>query len=250
MAGQRARLRADALLHVAVGGDAERVMVDQVAQTRVQHPFAEREPNRRGDALTERPGGRLDPGREAPLRVTGRSRSELSKAAEVVEGQPVPGEVQQRVEQHRCVSGTQHEAVAVGPVRLLGRMAHDPRKQHVADRRERHRRSGMTRVGLLHRVDRQHPDRVDAEPVELSSGAEASRCGHLDVTSCRVRVVMRAIPSSGAVGQSPLAGLLDPIGQRRWGARAVGPVDCMSMIRRPSSRKRGSQALDAARPST
>ena len=77
------------------------------------------------------------------------------------------GEVEQRVEQHRGVPGREHEAVAVGPDRVGGVEAQEALPERVGDRRQRHRRPGMARVGLLDRVDRQRADRVDAELVDV-----------------------------------------------------------------------------------
>ena len=66
VAGQRARLRGHALLHVAVARDRERAMVDQgvlaVVEARGQHALGQRQPDAHRDPLPERPGGRLDPG--------------------------------------------------------------------------------------------------------------------------------------------------------------------------------------------
>ena len=83
-------------------------------------------------------------------------------------------EVQQRVEQHRGVARGQHEAVAVGPDRVLGVEAQEPLPELVGDRRHRHRRARVARVRRLDRIDRQRSDRVDAQLVELGlSVAEA-----------------------------------------------------------------------------
>ena len=59
----------------------------------------------------------------------------------------------------------EHEAVAVDPVRVVGAVLHDPRVEHVGERRERHRRARMARVGLLDGVHRQRADGVDGELV-------------------------------------------------------------------------------------
>ncbi len=185
VAGERAGLAGDALLHVAVAGDRERVVVDDVvAEAGVEHPLAEREPRAHRDALSERAGRRLDPRRVAVLRVARRRGVELAEALDVVEREPVPGQVQQRVEQHRRVAGAQHEPVAVGPVRMLRRVAHDARVEHVRDRGERHRRPGVARVRLLHGVHRERADRVDAELVELRVGLRrGGGGGHESVAS-------------------------------------------------------------------
>ena len=58
------------------------------------------------------------------------------------------------------------EAVAVGPVRVRRVVPHRARVEHVGERGEAHRRPGVTRVRLLHGVDRERADRVDAQLVE------------------------------------------------------------------------------------
>ena len=95
------------------------------------HFDGDRHPDRGRDSLAERPGGRLDPRGPAVLGVAGGLRVELAKRLDVLErdrqasvdlvvgiDRPHPGEVQQRVEQHRGVPGREHEAVAVRPDRL------------------------------------------------------------------------------------------------------------------------------------
>ncbi len=165
--GERAGLRRHAFLQVTVGDDRVGEVADEVlVEARRQHPLAERQADRRGDALAERPGGGLDPGRVAVLRMAGGRRAELAEVLEVVERDPVPGQVQDRVQEHRRVPGGEHEAVARGPVGVLGGVAHDPRVEQVGHGRERHRRARMTRVGLLDRVHRQRADGVDAQFVE------------------------------------------------------------------------------------
>ena len=108
------------------------------------------------------------------FRVTRGPAVDLAEAADVVErdrGMPEvlvvgihrlrPGEVQDRPEQHRGVAVRQHEAVAVGPDRVLRIEVHHPVPERVDQRRERHRRAGVAGLGRLHRVDREGADRVD-----------------------------------------------------------------------------------------
>ena len=79
MAGERARLGRDALLEVAVGGDHEGVVVDDLVagavEARGQHALGERHADGVGDALAERAGRDLDAGRVAVLGVAGRRAS-------------------------------------------------------------------------------------------------------------------------------------------------------------------------------
>ena len=184
VARERRRLVRDALHQAAVAGDHVGVEVEQLVAGAVEVrrlPLrGDRHPDRRRHPLAERPGGRLDPGGPAVLRVAGRLRVELAERLDVVERDrlapldlvvgvdgPDPGEVKQRVEQHRGVAGGEHEAVAVGPDRLVGVEAQEPLPEDVGDRGERHRRPRVARVRLLDRVDRQRADRVHGELVDL-----------------------------------------------------------------------------------
>ena len=184
VAGERAGLGRHPLLHVAVAADREGAVVDQLVAgavvARGQHGLGQRQADRHGDALAERPGGGLDPGGVAALGVPGGGAAELAEALQVVEREPVAGEVEARVEQHRGVAGRQHEAVAVEPVGVGRVVLHHPRVEQVGQRSERHRGARMTRVGLLHRVHRERADRVDAQLVELR--ARCRHCGLSIVT--------------------------------------------------------------------
>ena len=168
--GERGGLGRDALLQVAVGRDHVRVVIDDLVAVAVvalgQHALAERHADRRRDALAERPGGGLDAGGVAVLGVTGGRGAELAEVLEVVEREAVPGQVQRRVQEHRRVAAGQHEAITISPLRVRGRVLHDPRVEHVRERRERHRRARMAGVGLLDRIHREGADRVHAELVE------------------------------------------------------------------------------------
>ena len=116
----------------------------------------------------ERPRRHLDARREPALGVPGRRAHPLPEVLDVIERDAVAGEVQQAVEQHRRVPGRQHEAVAVGPRRIGGIVLQNAVPEHVRHQAGAHRRARVPRVRLLHRVDRQRADRVDAEFVERS----------------------------------------------------------------------------------
>ncbi len=93
-----------------------------------------RHADRGGEALAERPGGGLDAGRVAVLRVAGGQRAPLPEALDLVHrhGREA-GQMQQAVEQHRAVAGREHEAVAVGPVRVGGVELKEPGPEHRRD---------------------------------------------------------------------------------------------------------------------
>jgi hypothetical protein len=58
------------------------------------------------------------------------------------------------------MAGGEDEAVAVEPVWVLGVVPHDLVVQDVTHRSAPHGQTRVTRVGLLHGVDRQEPNRV------------------------------------------------------------------------------------------
>ena len=128
-----------------------------------------------GEALAERAGGRLDARCQAVLGVAGRDAAPLAERLEVLERDLVAGQVEERVEQHAGVAGGQHEPVAIGPVGARRRVAQEPRPDHVGHRRGAHRRARVPGIGLLDGVDRERPDGVDGELVEV--GGDSHRAG-------------------------------------------------------------------------
>ena len=190
MAGQRGRLRADAFHQAAVAADRVDVVVEQVEAGPVVaagQPLArDRHADAGGDPLAQRTGRRLDAGHPVIFRVPRRLAVELAEVADVVErdrrlaqafvlgvDRLGAGEMQDRPQQHRGMAVRQDEAVAIGPDRILRIEAHDPVPQRIDQRRQRHRRAGMARLGLLDRVDGQRADRVDRQLIELLTGHAA-----------------------------------------------------------------------------
>ena len=206
VAGDRARLGRHALLHVPVAGDHVGPVVDDVVAGAVElggePPLGDRHPHRVAEALAERAGGRLDPGRQAVLGVARRDRAPLAERLEVVEADVVPGQVQERVQQHRRVTRRQHEAVAVGPVRVGRRVAEVARPHRIGHRRGAHGRARVPGVGLLDAVDREGPDGVDRESIELVRGEGhrslrwrgPDRCAGRASSARTARRVFAAIP--------------------------------------------------------
>ena len=60
--------------------------------------------------------------------------------------------MQQRVDQHRAVSGREHESIAIGPGGIGGIEFHEPREQHRRDVGGAHGQPWMPRFCLLDRV--------------------------------------------------------------------------------------------------
>ena len=183
VAGQRRDLRRDALLEVAVRRDDVGPVIDDLVAVAVelgaQPPLGDGHADGVGEALAERPGRRFDPRRQTRLGMSRRPRPPLPERAQLIERQVVARQVEQRVQQHRRVPGRQHEPVTVGPVRMRRRVAQEPRPQDVRHRGRAHRRPWMAGVRLLDAVDRQRPDRVDGEAVEVGrhgGHGQHSRC--------------------------------------------------------------------------
>ncbi len=179
VAGVRRRLRRHPLHQVAVRRDhVGPVILDVGAELLAQEPLGHRQTDRVGDPLTERAGGDLDArGQrqrrrrradvardvELALGVPGGLRAPLAERLDVVQAELVAGQVQRRVLQDRAVPGRQHEAIAVRPQRVGRVVLHPLGVEQIGHRRERQRQTRVSRVRLLDRVDRQRPDRVDAE---------------------------------------------------------------------------------------
>ena len=179
VAGQAGRLGGDPLLEVAVGGDDVGPVIDDLVAGAVelvrQASLGDGHADRVGEALAERAGRRLDAGRQPVFGVARRDAAPLAERLEVLERDLVAGQVEERVEQHAGVAGAQHEPVAVGPVRVRRRVAQEPRPQHVGHRRGAHRGARMPGIRLLDAIDRERPDRVDGQLVEV--GGDGHRAG-------------------------------------------------------------------------
>ena len=162
MASQRNGLLADAFHQVAVGGEHEgRVIDDVLAELCGEVALGDCHPDRGGDALAERTGRRLDARRDEIFRMPRCQRADLTEALELVEGHClVADEMQQRVDQHRAVTGGQHEAVAVGPGGIGRIEFQEPREQHGCDVGSAHRQTGMARFRQFDGIHGERPDGV------------------------------------------------------------------------------------------
>ena len=145
-------------------------MVDDIgAETRREKTFGEREADRVGDALAERAGGRLDAGGVAVFGMTCGLGAELAELLQVIQRHVrIAGEIKQRIQQHRAVTGRQDEAIAVGPMRLLRIELQEFGEQNRGDVGHAHRQTGMARVRLFDRIHGQGPDGI--RHVALSGG--------------------------------------------------------------------------------
>ena len=139
-----------------------------------QEPLGDRHADGVGEALPERSRRDLDTRGVPGLGVAGRARPEGPERLEVVELEAVAAQVQHRVLQDRRMAVGQHEAVAVGPLRVGRVVAHDPAVEHVGERSERHRRALVPALGVQRRVHRHATDKGDRGRFEI--GGE--RCRH------------------------------------------------------------------------
>ena len=121
-------------------------------------PFAKPWPS--GPVVASTPGVRPCSG------WPGRARAPLAELLEIVEGEVVPGQVQERVQEHARVAGGEHEPVAIGPVGLAGCVLEEPGPDDVGHRRRAHRGARVAGVGLLDAVDRQGANGVDRQLIE------------------------------------------------------------------------------------
>ena len=204
MPGQRRRLRAHAFHQAAVAADGIDVVVEDREVRLVvagAQPFPrDRHADAGGDALAQRTGGRLHAGHQMIFRMARRLAVELAEILDVVEGDRGLaellvfgihrlglGQIEGRPEQHRGMAVGEHEAVAIGPDRILGIEGHDPVPERIDQGSQRHGRAGMARLGLLDGIDGERADRVDRELIELL-------VGHADSLSAAFSGKARRLP--------------------------------------------------------
>ena len=186
-AGDRARLGADALLEVAVGGQDVDLVVEEALAGRgvgVEHAVdascRQRHADGVADALAQRAGRDLDAGGVAELGVAGGLGAPGAQRLEVVELEAEAAEVELGVEGDASVAARQHEAVAGDPLGVGRVVAHDLLEEQVRHRREAHGGAGVAVADLLDRVHRQDPGGVDralVDVVPLEGGGQGGLLG-------------------------------------------------------------------------
>src|SRR5271165_214708 len=78
--------------------------------------------------------------------------------------------VKHRIEEHRGMSYRENEPVPVGPDRIVRIKAQRVLPEFVDDRRQRHRRSGVSRIRLLNSVDAKGANGVDRQRLNRRKG--------------------------------------------------------------------------------
>ena len=78
------------------------------------------------------------------------------------------GQMQQRIEQHRCVARREDEAVAIGPDRILRVEPQKVLPQAIGDGRQGHRCARVPGIGRLHGVHGKGADGIDTRRIEIA----------------------------------------------------------------------------------
>ncbi len=213
MPGQRGGLAGDALLDVPIRGDH----IDGVIERRLTRrglrveqapliPGRVREPDRRGQSLTQRSGRDLHTVGVTELRVTRGLRPPRPQLLQVLQLQPEPTQIQLDVLRQRRMPRREDETITTRPVHIRGVVVHHPLIQQIRRRSETHRRSGVTIADLLDSIRRQHAHGVhrapiDLFPCQLHHGVSFDRCevasAHLDTN-----VINRCCLSRESVSRS------------------------------------------------
>ncbi len=252
MAGERGRLAADALLQVAVAGEAPDVVVERARAgggVRVEQAALaagrDGHADRVADALAERAGGGLHAGRVAVLGVAGGERAPLPQRLEVLEGQPVAGEVQLDVQGEAGVSAGQHEPVPPGPGGVGRVVPQHALEQEVGGGSQAHRGAGVAVAGVLDGIHGEDPGRVHGLPVRL--GPCEGRLGLLNTRHKRClsgRTGLRTAPGDAAGGRSAPTLPTSSVTMQRRAAQLVDD----GLARRPQVARRVADTRD--KPST
>ena len=185
-AGDRRRLRGDALLDIAVGGDHVDVVVEgrgagrcvRVEQAALP-PRCHGHADRRREPLAQRPGGDLHTAGVPMLGVARRQRPPGPQRLEVGELQTVPGQVELDVEGQRGVPAGQHESVPADPIGIRRIVPHHALEQRIRQGSEAHRGSGVPVSDLLHGICGEHAYRVDGLRVQTRPVRGQVRCHKL-----------------------------------------------------------------------
>src|SRR5690606_1833455 len=85
------------------------------------------------------------------------------------EGQIVPGQVQQRIQQHGAMPCAQDKTISIEPVGVAWVMAQVTGPQRISHRSGAHRQAGMTAVGFLHSIYRQRTNGVDCQRLQVGA---------------------------------------------------------------------------------
>ena len=167
---QRRRLRGHTFHEAAIAANGVNVVIEHLEAWPVEvigKPlFRDRHADACGDSLSERSGRGFDAGHPVILGVTRRLAVELAEPADIIERhRRLPQRFIVRVhssrttqmergpEQHRSMAVRQHEAVSIWPDRILRIKMQHSVPDCIDQRCECHRRTGVSRLGLLDCID-------------------------------------------------------------------------------------------------
>ncbi len=170
MPRQGRRLVRKSLHHVAVGADRIHPVIHDLVlgliEVSLKPALGHGHAHRVRNPLPEGASRGLHAGCHVVLRMPGSFRAELAESLNLRERKVIAGQVQHGVEQHGGVSGREHHPVPIRPARVCRVVSQNAVPQHIRDRSQPHRGSGMSTVCLLNRVDGQRADGVDAQLVK------------------------------------------------------------------------------------
>ena len=160
MARQRNRFLRNAFHQIAVGGQHIGIMIDQIlTETGIEHPLGQSHADRGGNALSQWTGGHFDARRVAMLGMAGGFGAHLAEVFEFIKGQALDAcQIEQRIKQHRAMSGRQDETVTIQPLRSSGIKGQKTGKQHGRHIGSAHRQARMSGFGFFHAI---HGKRTD-----------------------------------------------------------------------------------------
>ena len=148
MTRERGRLVTDALLDIPVRDEAVDIVVEQAGPqggVRVEQAVLAARAHGHADgvaeALAERPGGGLHAGREPVLGMPGRDAAPGAVALQVIERQPVPGQVELDVQGEAGMPAGQDETVSARPVGIGRVVPEQALVEQVGRRGQAHRRA-------------------------------------------------------------------------------------------------------------
>ena len=163
-AGQRSHFVGDTFHQAAVAQESVGVVINDVVagtvELRRQGFLCQGKTHGIGETLPQGAGGGLNARGVAVFRVARCFGVQLTEVLQVVNGNVIPAQVQQRILQHGAVTVGQHEAVAVGPLRVGRVVAQVIVPQYLGDIRHTHGRTRVAGLGFLNRIHAQRANGV------------------------------------------------------------------------------------------
>ena len=186
MSCKRCCLACDPFHQIAVAAQHINVVVEERrfrgVETRSQIFAGDRHSNRIADALAQWSSCSLDACCVAVLGVAGARAVKLTKPLQIFQRETWLVEyfavfidrfhtrqVDQRIEQHGCVTAREHEAVSIWPLWVGWIVAKKFGPDLICDWRQGHRRARMAAIGCLDPVNAQRPNGIDRELFDAGS---------------------------------------------------------------------------------